>query len=75
MAALEGAAVVAADVDRYRNELGRDPARLDADDPLAWQWEYRGRSREDKDRLADFLQDRDPGDESDVVLDGQESLL
>ncbi len=40
--------------DRYRAEMGKDPPEPREDDPLAWQWEYRG-SKKERERLAAML--------------------
>jgi hypothetical protein len=42
--------------ERYVENVGREPGELPEDHPDRWQWEYRGQSPEDRERLANFFQ-------------------
>lgn len=51
------------DEDRYREAMGREPpGPIDPEDPLAWQWKYRG-TKEERERLGDELVEDDRGEQ------------
>lgn len=57
------------DVEReYVDLMGKQPPKDESEQ--AWQWDYRGRSDEDKERLAGLLEEQPP-----EISDDQESLF